>query len=232
MLCDKVCQWLVAGRWFSPGTPISSSNRTDNHDITEILLKVALNTITLTLAPLKSITYVKEKMYWCMHSICINYSCSLFRYQLSLWWTHYLPLNGFPANLKLISQKKKKTIVPYTLVHEFYLNEGVMFSTSCTNCFLFQDKKELQRLSSVHSNFRKFYLSLAASNSLRVDYLRDDYQEEYGPEFHSSLTSLTNKFLSKIDDHLPLTMFEKVWFFLYYYSESAFSDLLTVFGCV
>jgi hypothetical protein len=20
-LCDKVCQWLAAGRWFSPGTP-------------------------------------------------------------------------------------------------------------------------------------------------------------------------------------------------------------------
>jgi hypothetical protein len=44
-LCDKVCQWLVAGRWFSPGTPVSSTNKTDRHDITEILLKVALNTI-------------------------------------------------------------------------------------------------------------------------------------------------------------------------------------------
>jgi hypothetical protein len=32
-LCDKVCQWL------SPGT---STNKTDRHDITEILLKVAL----------------------------------------------------------------------------------------------------------------------------------------------------------------------------------------------
>ena len=119
------------------------------------------------------------------------------------------------ANFSKEKKKTKKTIVPYTLVHEFYLNEGVMFSTSCTNCFLFQDKKELQRLSSVHSNFRKFYLSLAASNSIRVDYLRDDYQEEYGPEFHSSLTRLTNKFLSKIDDHLPLTMFEKVCFFCF-----------------
>jgi hypothetical protein len=28
-----------------PGTPISSTNKTDRHDITEILLKVALNTI-------------------------------------------------------------------------------------------------------------------------------------------------------------------------------------------
>jgi len=24
-LCDKVCQWLVAGRWFSPGTTVSST---------------------------------------------------------------------------------------------------------------------------------------------------------------------------------------------------------------
>jgi len=23
-LCDSVCQWLAAGRWFSPGTPVSS----------------------------------------------------------------------------------------------------------------------------------------------------------------------------------------------------------------
>ena len=43
-LCDKVCQWLAAGRWFSPGTHVSSTNRTDCHDITEILLKVAWNT--------------------------------------------------------------------------------------------------------------------------------------------------------------------------------------------
>ena len=32
------------GRWFSPDTPISSTNKTDRHDITEILLEVALNT--------------------------------------------------------------------------------------------------------------------------------------------------------------------------------------------
>ena len=44
-LCDKVCQWLATGRWFSPCTPVSSTNKTDHHDIAEILLKVALNTI-------------------------------------------------------------------------------------------------------------------------------------------------------------------------------------------
>jgi hypothetical protein len=35
----------VTGRWFSPGTPVSSTNKTDCYDIAEILLKVALNTI-------------------------------------------------------------------------------------------------------------------------------------------------------------------------------------------
>ena len=45
ILCNNVCQWLVAGRWFSPDTPGSSANKTDRHDITELLLKVALNTI-------------------------------------------------------------------------------------------------------------------------------------------------------------------------------------------
>jgi hypothetical protein len=33
-------------QWFSPGTPISSTNKTDCYDITEILMKVALNTKT------------------------------------------------------------------------------------------------------------------------------------------------------------------------------------------
>jgi hypothetical protein len=32
----------VAGRWFSPGLPVYSTNKTDRHDLTEILLKVAL----------------------------------------------------------------------------------------------------------------------------------------------------------------------------------------------
>jgi len=44
-LCDKVCQWPPTGRWFSPCPPVSSTNKTDRHDIAEILLKVALNTI-------------------------------------------------------------------------------------------------------------------------------------------------------------------------------------------
>jgi hypothetical protein len=44
-LYDKVCRWLATGRCFFPGSPVSSTNNTDRHDIAEILLKVALNTI-------------------------------------------------------------------------------------------------------------------------------------------------------------------------------------------
>ena len=44
-LCDQICQWLVTCPWLSP---VYSTNKTDRHDITEILLKVALNTIKQT----------------------------------------------------------------------------------------------------------------------------------------------------------------------------------------
>jgi hypothetical protein len=38
-LYDRVCEWLAT---------VSSTNKTDRHDITEILLNVSLNTIALT----------------------------------------------------------------------------------------------------------------------------------------------------------------------------------------
>ena len=41
----KVYKLLTHGRWFSPGTPASSTTKTGRHDIADILLKVALNTI-------------------------------------------------------------------------------------------------------------------------------------------------------------------------------------------
>ena len=47
-LCDNVCQWLATGRWFSPGPPMPPTNKTERHDITEIVLKVAINTIKQT----------------------------------------------------------------------------------------------------------------------------------------------------------------------------------------
>jgi hypothetical protein len=48
-LCDRVCQWLATSQWFSPGTPVSSTNKIDCHDIAEILLKGAFNTLNKTI---------------------------------------------------------------------------------------------------------------------------------------------------------------------------------------
>jgi hypothetical protein len=54
-LCYNIAIWCHGQVWltvfiymiYSPGPPISSTNKTDHHDITEILLEVALNTLTL-----------------------------------------------------------------------------------------------------------------------------------------------------------------------------------------
>jgi hypothetical protein len=49
--------------WDSPGTPVSSTNKTDSHDISEILLKLALRMKTITLL-------------WCVaiYATCIPYN--------------------------------------------------------------------------------------------------------------------------------------------------------------
>ena len=68
-LCDKVCQLFATGRWFSPGTPVSSTNKTDRHDITEMLLKVALITIKLT-KPMSAFNVVPNFLY--LFLICLT----------------------------------------------------------------------------------------------------------------------------------------------------------------
>ena len=47
-ICYKVCQLLITGLCFLQCTPVSSTNKTDHQNISEILLKVALNTINQT----------------------------------------------------------------------------------------------------------------------------------------------------------------------------------------
>ena len=36
----QICEWLGIGRLFSPGTPVGLTDKTDRHDINEILSKV------------------------------------------------------------------------------------------------------------------------------------------------------------------------------------------------
>ena len=66
-VCDKVCQWLAAGRWFSPCT--LSTKKTYRCDIIGILLKMALRTITLTLTLIDYACVVSK----CYKSICRHF---------------------------------------------------------------------------------------------------------------------------------------------------------------
>jgi hypothetical protein len=68
---------LVHDRWFSPGPPASSTTKTGRHDIDEIFLKVALNTIN----QIKSNQipenkydrlYIRQKL-WCRSAIVIRH---------------------------------------------------------------------------------------------------------------------------------------------------------------
>jgi len=69
-LCDTVCQWIATGRRFSPGTPVSSTNKTDRHDIPEILLKVALNTINQTKPTINWKHNIKTSKYRFRRGLC------------------------------------------------------------------------------------------------------------------------------------------------------------------
>jgi len=68
-LCDKVCQWLATCQWFST---VSSTNKTDRHDITEILLKVAFNTTNQTNKQWKTIDAIG-----CQTDLFLNNWCQL-----------------------------------------------------------------------------------------------------------------------------------------------------------
>ena len=71
-LCDKVCQWLATGRWSSPNPPVSSTNKTVGHDITDILLKVALSTTKQTNKPTNGFQKLSD-VHLCYYWLQINY---------------------------------------------------------------------------------------------------------------------------------------------------------------
>jgi len=102
----KVCQWLAKGRWFSPGTSVPCTDKTDCQDITEILLKVALNTITLNLAHQSPI--VKLWQQYC----CILLLNNKIKYlSCSNWWNAEFFLCLFELNVKLNRKYHIVTIV-------------------------------------------------------------------------------------------------------------------------
>ena len=68
---DQICHWLETGQWFSPGTPVSSNN-TDCHVITEILLNLHIEFFYAIIAyPHQSYT-----LYMCIYLVyCTLLQC-------------------------------------------------------------------------------------------------------------------------------------------------------------
>jgi antitoxin component of RelBE/YafQ-DinJ toxin-antitoxin module len=70
----------VTGQWFSLGTPVSSTIKTGRQDITEIGLKVVLNTINQTInltgLPMNMTIYsTNKKIYKYLKSLHNNTKC-------------------------------------------------------------------------------------------------------------------------------------------------------------
>ena len=86
----SVCQWLVAGRWFSPYTLVSSTNTNVGHDTTEILLNGTLKPITLTLTLIVMFLVLHNHpstietwscifaLFWCVAHSSINVSTYMY----------------------------------------------------------------------------------------------------------------------------------------------------------
>ena len=112
ILCDKVCQWHTTGRWFSPGTPVSSTNKTDRHDITEIFSKLALNTINQ-----------KNKTY-----TLVQYHCTLW-YMIVLWLVPAFQeqkTSGYVANPGQFSYPLPKMISPLQVESSVCIGAGTI----------------------------------------------------------------------------------------------------------
>ena len=88
---------------FFPDTPVSPTNKTDRHDVTEILLEVALNTITLTLFSAKKtdrhlVKYERTtSLYYNSDTHCL---CWQWRY---LWGN-----NSITTNFPILKAKSLK----------------------------------------------------------------------------------------------------------------------------
>ena len=93
---------MTSDRWHSTGTPVSFSNKTDRHDIAEILLKVALNTLTML-----SVVSLNDHLLFIQKQIGMNYNTifnnTLFKAELFVQLVFGNPdTNQNPVNVNVI----------------------------------------------------------------------------------------------------------------------------------
>ena len=132
-LCDQVCQWLATGHWFSPGSPVSSTNKTDHHDIAEILLKVTLNTIKQTIKKKINNTNESESLRLVSQRVKIYFSDNAHTLCQNIKNNSQILLKRAETGLVLIIYTKVKMAYGY----HFYANGWKMISSTSndmSNC--------------------------------------------------------------------------------------------------
>ncbi|XP_048254778.1 uncharacterized protein LOC124119200 isoform X1 [Haliotis rufescens] len=80
----------------------------------------------------------------------------------------------------------------------------------CSSADLNTTQRNMSRLQTRVSNFRKFFLSLCLNENQRKSFLRDEYDTEFGEEFLSSLEKHVDRFLQEVEKCLPLTVLDKI----------------------
>ena len=125
---DKVYQLLARGRWFSPGTPASSTTKTGRHDIAEILLKVVLNTKNQSNQSIFIFKYVGDSqslfskdiysIFVCknLNKICSTCSTSFFFYMYPVEHSQQQIFKGLLIRKRLVVSPPVTLFVPS---HEF-----------------------------------------------------------------------------------------------------------------
>jgi hypothetical protein len=112
---NKYFSPYTASQWFSLGTPVSSTNKTDRHDITEILLKVALNSLQL---------FISFSLNNKPHLYCLQLPLSVLLVQTVISWRSVLLVEetGVPRENHWLAASHWQTlshnVVSSTLRHE------------------------------------------------------------------------------------------------------------------
>ena len=138
-LCDKVCQWLATGRWISAGPTVSSTNKTDRH---EILLKVALNTTKQTnnhllRCKVNKVSTISTISKCCLLHICLMVFNATFNNISAISWRSVVLMEetGEPAekttDLSQVTDKLYHIMLYTSPWSRFELTPSVVIGTDC-----------------------------------------------------------------------------------------------------
>ena len=129
--CDKVCQWLAAGGWFSTGHTVSSTNKTDHHDITEILITIALNLKWYFNIKCLFLLFHREDCICWTYVKCLFL---LFHREDCICWTYVtLMLEVFPYCLSGYSNSRLLLTYMVSIIYNIYF---FIYLTYCTHTLL------------------------------------------------------------------------------------------------